>query len=144
MGFRDYLSGTIFIVLFIWGPINHSWPSWFLVRSGYLILVPLTVWLLLRWLWHHWEPNKKTENTLERILSGIICITLFVFAFLAAISKDHFGNTQVIRTRDGMEDVGDYIVLPGPDWGNVFLLVIFALLVLWFGVIKNEANSSDS
>lgn len=144
MAFRNYLTGTIFVVLLIWGPIDHSWPAWLAIRSGYLILVPLVVWLLLGWVWNHWQPNNKLEITLERILSGIICIALFVLAVLEAISETHFGNTQVIRTRYGMEDVGDYIALQGPDWANVFVLLVIAVLVLWFGVLKKGVKTSDS
>jgi hypothetical protein len=144
MAFRKYLVGTIFAVLLIWGPIDHSWPLWLAIRIGYLILVPLAVWLSLGWIWYHWQPNNKLENTLERILSGIICIALFTLATLEAISETHVGNTQQIQTRDGMEDVGEDILLQGPDWGNVFILVIIAILLLWLGVLKKGAKTSES
>lgn len=136
MNFRNYLAGTIFVVLLIWGPIDHSWPAWLVIRIGYLILVPLSVWLLLGWVWNHWQPNKKLEITLERILSGIVCIALFAFAIHEIISKTHIGNTQWIQTRDGTEAVGDDIILPGPDWVNIFVIVVIALIVLWFGVLR--------
>jgi len=141
MAFRNYLTGTIFAVLLIWGPIDHSWSAWLAIRIGYLILVPLIVWFLLGWIWNYWRPNNKLEITLERFLSGIICIALFVLAVLEAISKRHIGNTQLIRTRDGMEAVGDDIVLQGPDWGNVFVLVVIAVFVLWFGVLKKGSKT---
>ena len=35
MTFRNYLAGTIFIVLLVWGPIDHSWPVWLAIRIGY-------------------------------------------------------------------------------------------------------------
>jgi hypothetical protein len=142
MVFRNYLAATIFIVLLIWGPINHSWPAWLAIRIGYLIFVPLTVWLLLGWIWNYWQPNNKTEITLERILSGLICLALFTLAFIESTSKRHIGNTKWIQTRDGTEAVGDDIVLSGPDWGNVFVIVIIALLVLWFGVLKKRTKAS--
>jgi hypothetical protein len=44
---------------------------------------------------------------------------------------------HLIRTRDGMEEVGDNIILPGPDWTNVIILAGLALLFLWhciFGI----------
>jgi succinate dehydrogenase hydrophobic anchor subunit len=143
MSFRNYLAGAIFAVLLIWGPIDHSWPAWLAIRSGYLILVPLVVWFLVGWLWNHWQPNKKLEITLERILSGTICIAIFVLAVLEAISETHIGNTLWIRTRDGMEAVGDDIVLQGPDWGNVFVLVLIAVVFLWLSV-KKGPKASDS
>lgn len=144
MTFRNYLAGTIFVILLILGPIDHSWPVWLAIRIGYLILIPLLVWLLLGWLWNFWQPSDKVEITLSRILSGLICIALFTLAILEATSKTHIGNTQWIRTRDGMEAVGEDIVLSGPDYGTVFIIIVIALLVLWFGVLKKGAKSSGS
>lgn len=144
MAFRNFIAGTIFAVLLIWGPIDHSWPAWLTIRIGYLIIIPVVVWLLLGWVWNLWPPNNKLEYVLNRVLSGIICIALFVLAALEALSKVHIGNTQWIRTRDGTEAVGDDIVLPGPDWGNVLVLVIIAVFVLWFGVLKKDAKTSDA
>ncbi len=144
MTFRNYITGTIFVILLIWGPIDHSWPLWLLVRTSYLILIPLIVWLILSWIWNHWQPSEKLEVTLNRILSGTISVGLFTLAILEATSTTHIGNTQTIRTRDGYEDVGDYIELPGPDYGNVFVIVIIAILVLWFGVLKKDSKTSNS
>src|SRR5690606_15507097 len=107
-----------------------------LIRTSYLILIPFIVWLLLGWIWNRWQPTDKLEVTLNRILSGTISIGLFIFAIIEATSTTHIGNTQTIRTRDGYEDVGDYIELPGPDYGNVFVILIIAILVLWFGQLK--------
>jgi hypothetical protein len=142
MNFKSYLTGTIFWILLIWGPIDHSKPFGLGIRAGYLILVPLIIWLLLNWIWNHWQPNIKSEIILERILSGIICIALFVFAYFEAISNTHIENTQQIQTRDGIEDVGEYVTLQGANSGNVFLLIIIALLVLWFGVLKKGIKTS--
>ena len=142
MTFRNYLTGTILVILLIWGPIDHSWPAWLIIRTSYLILIPLIVWLLFGWIWNRWQPTYNFENTLNRVLSGIISGGLFTLAILQATSTTHIGNTQTIRTRDGYEDVGDYIVLPGPDYGNVFVIVIIAIFVLWFGVLKKGSKSS--
>jgi hypothetical protein len=144
MSFRNYLTGTIYIALLVWGPIDHSWPYWLAIRIGYLHLIPLLVWLLLGWIWNRWQPGDKTENTLQRILSGLICIILFTLAMLEATLKTHTGNTKTIRTRDGTEDVGDYIELPGPDYGQVLIIALIALLVLWFGILKRRTKASDS
>jgi hypothetical protein len=144
MTFKNYLAGTIFVILLIWGPINHSWRFWLAVRTGYLILIPFLVWLLLGLVWNYWQPNDKVEISLKRILSGLICVVLFTLAIFEAISKTHVGNTQWIRTRDGMEAVGEDTVLRGPDYGSVFIITVIALLILWFGVLKKGAKTSDS
>lgn len=142
MNFKSYLTGIIFWVLLIWGPVDHSRPFGLAIRAGYLIIIPIIVWLVLSWAWNRWQPNIKSEIILERILSGLICIALFIFAFFEAISNTHLGNTQQIQTRDGMEDVGEYVTLQGANWGNVFLFVIAALFVLWFGVLKKGTKTS--
>ena len=136
MTFRIYVTETIFGILLIWRSVDHSWPLFLLIRTSYLILIPFIVWLLLGWIWNRWQPTDKLEVTLNRILSGTISIGLFIFAIIEATSTTHIGNTQTIRTRDGYEDVGDYIELPGPDYGNVFVILIIAILVLWFGQLK--------
>ena len=143
MNFRNYLYWVILVVLLIWGPINDSWPAWLVIRIGYIILVPLIVWYLIGWAWNYWKPNEKLETNLKRILSGLICCVLLIFAVLEANSKIHIGNTKWIRTRDGTEAIGDDIVLQGPDWVIVLVLVIIAMLFLWFGVVKNRASQSD-
>ena len=126
----------------MFGPIDNSWPAWLAIRIGYLILVPLLVWLLIGLVWNYWQPSNKTDTTLQRVLSGTICFALFILAGLEATSKTHIGNTKVIQTRDGMEAVGDDIVLPGPDWGNVFVIMLIAALVLWFGVLRKGKKAS--
>jgi len=143
MAFRDYLALTVFIVLLVFGPINDSWPAWLVIRSGYLILVPYLIWLLTGWIWNYWQPSNQTEIMLQRLLSGAICVGLVILSGLEATSKTHIGNTKVIQTRDGIEAVGDDIVLPGPSWGNVFVIVLIAALVLWFGVLRKSKKTSD-
>ncbi|HRN70871.1 MAG TPA: hypothetical protein PLS49_06860 [Candidatus Woesebacteria bacterium] len=145
MGFRAYLTTAIFIILLIWGPIDHSLPAWLAIRIGYVILIPLTAGLLLRWIWKQWQPTKKMEITLGRILSGIICITLFVFAVLQAIAKTHIDNTEWIGggRDEAPEPVGDWIVLPGPNWDSVFILALIGVLFLWLGVIKPSNKTSN-
>ncbi len=127
----------------MWGPVDHSWPYWVAIRSGYLILGPLLLWSLLTLIWNRWQPSEKLDILLVRILSGAICIGLLVLATFEAISESHIGNTHSITTRDGREDVGEDIVVPGPSWGNVFLLVFIALLVFWAGVLRKGTKASE-
>lgn len=138
MTFKSYLSWTIFVILLIWGPIDHSWPSLLLIRTSYVVLIPIIVWIILSWFLNLLHITDKTDAILNRILSTIISVVLFILAILEATSKKHIGNTQTINTNVGNEDVGDYIELTGPDYGNVFVLVIFASLFLWHGVLRKE------
>ena len=130
-------------MLLIWGPIDHSWTAWLVIRIGYLYIVPLVAWVLLGWIWNRWQLNAKLNSLLNRTLSGIIFIALIVFAIIEATSTTHIGNTQWIRTRDGYEDVGDSIVLQGPDYVIMFVIILFAGLLLWFGILKRGMKKID-
>lgn len=109
MSFRNYLTGTIFVILLLWGPIDDSWSGSLMIRISYLILIPLIVWVLFGWIWSRLQPADKFEVSLNRILSAIISVGLFILAVIEATSATHLANTRTIRTRDGYEDVGDYI-----------------------------------
>ena len=52
----------------------------------------------------------------------------------AAFSKYHLGNTLVIRSGEGYEDVGDFITLTGPDWGSVYIYTILAIVAFWLSI----------
>ena len=62
MGCRNYLVGVLVFVLLIWGPIDHSWPAWLAIRTGYLIAIPLATWFLLAWIWRVWQPDAASEK----------------------------------------------------------------------------------
>ena len=118
MGARNYVVGVLVVILLIWGPLDHSWPAWFAIRTGYLIAIPLLTWFLLGSIWKVWQPDGATEERLERAFGGATGGALVVLAILAAMAHTHIGNTEWVRTRDGLEPVGDDIVLPGPNWGG--------------------------
>lgn len=141
MMFREYFVTVIFVSLLIWGPLDHSWRGWLMIRIAYLVVVPLLIWFLLRWIWIRWQPSLAVEKIINRILSGSVSGGLLVSAVLEAKSDMHPGNTKWIRTRDGMEAVGEDVILPGPDWGSVFVLVVLALCFLWFGVVKTSSRT---
>jgi hypothetical protein len=61
MEFRKYIVGLVVVVLLIWGPLDHSWPWWFAISIGYLILIPLGTWFLLGWIWRDWQPQSDPE-----------------------------------------------------------------------------------
>lgn len=142
MFFRQYLVAVIFIALLIWGPIDHSLKGWLIIRSAYLIIVPLLFYFLLVWIWNRWEPSEKVENILERTLSGLISGFLLLMAIFEATLNEHVANTKWIQTRDGMEAVGDDIVVSGPNWGNVVMLIIISIVVFGIGVMKRKNRKS--
>lgn len=138
MSSRKYLVGVVVVALLIWGPIDHSWPAWPVIRIGYLIAIPLATWFLLGWIWKVWKPHAEAENRLQRSLAGATAGVLLILAFLKAIAATHVGNTMWVNTRDGMEAVGEDVVLPGPDWGAVLILIAASGFSLWLSISKSE------
>jgi succinate dehydrogenase hydrophobic anchor subunit len=128
---RKYLVSVVFISLLIWGPMDHSWPSWLAIRISYLILIPVIVWFLLKWIWRIWKPSEELEDRLIRALASATSGVLLVLAILELMSDTHIGNTMWIQTRDGSEAVGDDIILRGPDW--VAAIILFFLCAISFG-----------
>lgn len=140
MDSRKYLVGVVFISLLIWGPIEHSWPLWPVIRIGYLIIFPLITWYILGWIWRILSPKEETEDRLERALASATGGALLVFAILNALAKTHVDNTEWIQTRDGMEAIGDDIIVQGPNWGATTILVIIAVIAFWYSISKRETN----
>lgn len=135
---REYIVSTIFIVLLIWGPIDDSLPAWLLIRLGYLVLIPMSIWFFLKWIWKKWQPDSDSEDRLLRTLVGVTAGALLVMAVLSAFAKSHLGNTQVVRSIDGYEDVGDDIVLPGPNWGKVLMLLVASGIAFWYSMSRSK------
>ena len=140
MGCRKYIVGAIAVALLIWGPPNHPWLA---IRIGSL-LIPVGAWFLLGWLWRVWKPSAASEAKLGRALACLTGIVLVVVATIKAMADTHVGNTQWVRTRDGMEAVGDDIVLQGPDWGAVVMLLIVAGFAFWFSIIHQSGDKMNS
>ena len=139
MNSRKYIVGVVFVSLLFWGPIDHSLKLWLLIRITYLIIIPVIVWFLFKWLWNYWQPNLETEDRLERALAGATSGVLFVLSIIEATRKFHIGNTMSVQTRDGWEDVGDYIILHGANWGGALVLFIFAIIAFWYSISKRDS-----
>jgi hypothetical protein len=144
MGSRKYITGVVAVALLIWGPLDHSWPAWLAIRTAYLILVPLATWFLLGWIWRRWQPDSETETRLQRSLAGATAGILLVFAIMEAMSDTHIGNTMWVSDgHGGREAVGDNIVLPGPDWGQVLMLTAASGFAFWLSIAKGKPNPEE-
>jgi len=137
---QKYLVGVVFIALLIWGPIDHSWPAWLVIRISYLILIPIIVWFLLIWIWRVWRPNAEAEDRLVRALTSATSGVLFLLASLELMSDTHIGNTSWIQTPEGMESVGDDIIVHGPDWGAAIILFVLCALSFWYSISSRETK----
>lgn len=120
MGARIYIVGVIVVALLIWGPLDHSWPAWFAIRTGYLIAIPVAASFLLGWIWRMWQPDRATEDRFERALYAG---TAGVFVYLAIL--------------DGKLTHG---VIPHPGWQKVGGYLFFAGIAFWFSVAKRESE----
>ncbi len=141
MNSRKYLVGVVLISLLIWGPVEHSWPAWFVIRVSYLLIISILVWFLLKWIWILWKPDAEEENRLARALSAATSGVLLTLAIVEIIADTHIGNTMQVQTRDGIEDVGDFVIMKGPDFGNAFMLMIASAFAFWFSVSKEKSKN---
>lgn len=144
MDARKYLVGVIAFVLLIWGPIDHSWSAWLLVRTVYLIVIPVAAWFVLGWIWKGWRPDSATEDRLGRTLAGATAGALIFGATLAVQAGHHYECTQEARTADGYECVGEYRLVEGPDFGEAFMLTLGAGFAFWFGVRRKDQRTVAS
>ena len=76
-----------------------------------------------------------SKDRLKRGVAGIVAGILLVWAYQAATSKFHSECTQY--TRD-YECVGDYVGVKGPDYGEAFMLLVFAGIAASYAVSKHE------
>jgi hypothetical protein len=121
MTFRDYLTGTIFFAILIFGPVDHESKYGIIIRFCQVILIPLIIWLFLGWIWMSKRISKKTATLLQRILSFAISLTFTVFALIEVISPSPWYDGIVRR-----------------NWGDVFLLLIFSGLFLYMALAKEK------
>ncbi len=142
-GNRSFLVGLVFFILLIWGPIDRAWPLPMLIRIAYLVAVPVVASFVLALIWRRWNPDTATENRLTCVIAGAIAGALFVGAAIALQADHHFECDQEVRTRDGTECVGDYVLVPGPDRGGALLMVGIGAFAAWFGIKHDDAEPAD-
>lgn len=135
MNFREYLVATIFFILLIFGPIDHSSKYGMAIRSLSIVLAPIISFIILNYIWKRTEPNEKIEILLSRVLSVLISIFLFIIAFRIATHKQNSKNIAVANT-----NVNNQIFIENLNYKNASLVVFFALIFLWLGVLKLKSN----
>ncbi|MFA6304819.1 MAG: hypothetical protein WCV73_02835 [Patescibacteria group bacterium] len=126
----------VFILLF-WGPIE---PFGLVIRIAYVILLPILLWYFLKHFGQNWDGGKLANDRLTRGIIGIIAGVLFVGAYFYATSKYHTECTQEIQTRDGIECVGDYVPVKGPDHVNAIFLVALGITATWYSIFRRNED----
>ena len=129
---------SLFVILLVWGPINHSWQYFWVVHLTTLIVPPYLLFFLLEYLNKRFQLSLEIQKKIEKFFWTGWSVLLIIWAIDIFQTPYHFESTQVIRTRDGMEDVGDSVMLEGADIGGAFILIIMAMIILFFGVYQNN------
>lgn len=137
-GNKKVLVVLLFVVLLIFGPIE---PYGLVVRTAYLIVLPILLWFSLGYFGRKWEIDDQTNDRLFRAILGIIAGAMFVGAYLSLTSKYHSECTQSVQTRDGTECVGDYISVPGADKSGAFILIILGATAAYYAISKHKEES---
>lgn len=134
-GIRNFLTVLFALLLLDWNlvPVEPLWA-----RLGYTVVLTLLVWFALLRTWRHWKPDAKAEDRTRRTIAGGIAGAAIVSAVLTLKATEHYECTQEVRTRDGTECVGDYVIVPGPDRGGAFIYGLIAVFAVWFGVHADE------
>ena len=138
MVFLQYFVTVLLVVLMLFGPIDHDSKYGMWIRIGYLVLLPVISWWILKWIWDRWMPEENQEDTAVRVLSISIGITLLIFVIMEFSRTSHLANTEYIRTQDGIEEVGNYVKVKGRNWTNIIMMAIFAFLFLWHGLFRKR------
>jgi hypothetical protein len=135
MNFREYLVTTIFFILLIFGPIDNSSKYGMAIRGFSIVLTPIISFIILNYIWKRTEPNEKIEILLSRVLSVLISIFLFIIAFKIATHKQNIESLAAANT-----NVSNDIFIENLNYKNASLVVFFALIFLWLGVVKLKSN----
>ena len=109
-GNRKFICLVVFAVLFLWGPVDRSWPFWLALRIAYLIAAPLIAMVILKWVWRRWKPDDAAEDRLALMLLGGIAGALVVWA------------------------AQTFELAPGLERANAFFLVCISASIIWWRV----------
>jgi len=134
---RNFLVGLVFALLLIFGPVE---PYGMIIRSIYLIIIPISVYFFLKYFGKKWTMDKISNDYLNRTIVACIAGALLVGAYLSMTANYHTECDQYVRTRDGGECVGDYITVKGSDKSAAFMQVIFAGFAIWYASAKRKES----
>jgi hypothetical protein len=129
---RNYIVGLVFFALLMLGPVQ---PYGMMVRTIYLIAIPVAVWFALRLIGKHLDIDTQNNDYINRAITASLAGMLVLAAYQAATAERHVGCTR--SAPDG-DCIGEFITKSGPDKGTAFMLVLFAGVAFW-GAITRRA-----
>lgn len=132
---KNLILITFVILLLIWGPIE---PYGLVVRIGYLLALPAILLFVLNRLGRKWNAGVEENDRLNRAITGAIAGSLFVGAYLSFTSTHRMECTQEVRTREGMECVGEYVAVKGRDISGAYIFTVLGGVVFWSAAFRRK------
>jgi hypothetical protein len=116
--------------LVLWGPRGSSWQEE-LMEGIYFVGLPVATWWALEFTWRFWKPSARTQDLLCRALLVGTAVILLAGVYDALEMPAHYVCSKEVMTRDGTECVGEDVLVPGADRGQVIFLSGAAAWALW-------------
>lgn len=135
---NHYFSLVLFVVLLLWGPLFNNEKYGLIIRISYLVLIPFSSNYLLLWVWKRFSVSQNFDKMFKMGLSISIGLFLTIRAIYYSTRNYHQGNTLVKMTREGVEELGDNILLPGRDYGIIFICLLSAYFFFRDAFLKKK------
>ncbi len=128
---------TVFtIALFLWSPVREAGMAFYI----YLFMLPILLWLILRYFGSRWALGREGNNRLYRAIWGIVAGWMFFQAYLYATASYHAECDQWAGNGENRECVGDYITASGPDVSGAMITTIFGALAGWYAIARHKED----
>jgi hypothetical protein len=136
---RNFILLLVAGILLVFGPIE---PYGLAVRIAYLIIIPTSIWVILRFWSISWNIDSSFNDRLTRALASGIAGALLVGAYLSFTSSYHIECEQYAGNGENRECVGDYKSVEGPDIFAGFLQIIVSGGAIWFAISDKSRNEA--
>jgi hypothetical protein len=131
---RNYIVGLVFFALLMLGPVQ---PYGMIVRTIYLIAIPVAVWLALRLIGRRLDIDTQSNDYINRGITASLAGMLVLAAFQLATVERH---TECTRSAPDGDCIGEFITKSGPDKGTALMLVLFAGFAFWSAITRRTSK----
>jgi len=125
---QNLTVGIFVVILLIWGPIE---PYGMIFRIIYLVVLPVLLWLILRYFGSKWNAGTLENDRLTRGIAGALAGAFFVGACIYLTADFH---TSCTEGGDCMTDVG-------PNYLSVLVLVGLGIVSAWYAISEHKQES---
>lgn len=118
----------VIVIIFAIGQDDFTTP-WGTPHPAFVIAIifgtPVAMWLI----WNKWwKPDAEQDRAYRLVFHGLISGVFLAFAYRTSLKDSHSDCSHWVRAGSERECVGDWIMVGGPDWFAVFLLLCVAAL----------------